>query len=55
MPQRNAPRRSISFAITSFTTNGNASCGSVPTCTTMPPRFTALMQDASAARLPDAS
>ena len=33
MPQRNAPRRSSSFAISSLTTNGSGSCGSVPTCT----------------------
>ena len=52
MPQRNAPRRSSSFAISSLTTNGSGSCGSVPICTTTPPRFTAATQDLSAPKLP---
>ena len=55
MPQRNAPFRSSSFAISSLTTNGSGSCGSVPTWTMVPPRFAAATQDLSAAKLPDTS
>ena len=39
----------------SLTTNGSGSCGSVPTCTTMPPRRVAATQLFSASKLPDTS
>ena len=39
----------------SFTTNGSGSCGSVPTCTTTPPRLAAATQDLSALKLPETS
>ncbi len=41
--------------MSSLTTNGNGSCGSVPIWTTTPPRFTAATQDLSAAKLPETS